>query len=462
MRTIQRTVAVTGVHIVLLASLAVFTARTGAAQAPAYAVLNSFQGSPDGANPLGGLVLGNDGTLYGTTDTGGTNQCYYGEPACGTVFALTPATGASWKETVIHSFAGSDGAFPNSGLAFGPTGSLFGVTPNGGSDGVGAIFTLKPPSVAGGAWTQTVLYSYGGRRYQQNEDPNGPLLIEPDGTLYTTAEGAPAEGVGALLGTVSALKPPAAQGGAWTEYVLHYFGDGGVLGGASGAQPLAGVVGAGGALFGTTYSAGDVYCSVFSCGLVFELTPPATHGGGWTFTVIYTFTGPPDGGFPAAVLTVGPGGVLYGTTAYGGPGACSSDGGVYQGCGTVFQLTPPAQAGGTWTESIIHGFIGNNGDGAYPTASLTLGKNGVIYGTTQNGGSDTSPCPSGCGTVFKLAPPATPEGPWTEKVLYAFSNQNGDGAYPTAGLALSPTGVLYGTTSAGGTAGLGTVFAIQP
>jgi uncharacterized repeat protein (TIGR03803 family) len=160
--------------------------------------------------------------------------------------------------------------------------------------------------------------------------------------------------------------------------------------------------------------------------------------------------------------------VLYGTTTYGGSGACVGDGGVFQGCGTVFQLTPPSVAGGSWTESIIHTFTGLNGDGANPAASVTVGKDGVIYGTTENGGSLTAPCPSsyiaaaGCGTVFELLPPPAPGDAWAEKVLYAFSNQNGDGAYPTSALALDPAGVLFGTTSAGGAAGFGTVFAIKP
>jgi hypothetical protein len=131
-------------------------------------------------------------------------------------------------------------------------------------------------------------------------------------------------------------------------------------------------------------------------------------------------------------------------------------------------LTPPTVSGGTWTFSSIYSFTGIDGDRAYPTASLVVGKNGVLYGTTQYGGSATSACRSsyfvlaGCGIVFELTPPTAPGGTWTEKVLHSFSGQNGDGAIPVAGLALSSTGVLYGTTSAGGTAGKGTVFAVAP
>jgi hypothetical protein len=114
---------------------------------------------------------------------------------------------------------------------------------------------------------------------------------------------------------------------------------------------------------------------------------------------------------------------------------------------------------------VLYSFTGINGDGAEPAASVVVGKNGALYGTTERGGSTTA-CPvsydfiAGCGTVFKLTPPAAPGGAWTETVLHDFTDANGDGSMPVAGLALSSTGVLYGTTSAGGTAGKGTIFAV--
>jgi hypothetical protein len=117
---------------------------------------------------------------------------------------------------------------------------------------------------------------------------------------------------------------------------------------------------------------------------------------------------------------------------------------------------------------VIYNFTGLNGDGGYPSSSVVVGKNGALYGTTQYGGGSTSSSPcssagvSGCGTAFQLTPPTTPGGPWTETILHSFTGQDGDGSIPLAGLALSSTGVLYGTTSSGGTAGNGTVFAIVP
>jgi len=157
---------------------------------------------------------------------------------------------------------------------------------------------------------------------------------------------------------------------------------------------------------------------------------------------------------------------FYGTTFRGGAGTLCAYYTVVTGCGTVFQLTQAA-SGEAWTETVLHSFTGLDGDGAFPAGSLVVGGNGSLYGTTQYGGSATfgSPCTSngasGCGTAFVLTPPAVPGGAWTESVLHSFTGTNGDGAIPEGPLLLSPTGVLYGTTSAGGTANYGTVFSLM-
>ena len=445
----QRACSKRALRLSFVASLAILLTRAGAAQS--FETIYSFKGSPGGADPKGGLVIGSNGVLYGTTFAGGTS-------VLGTVYELTYSKGTGWKETVLHNFSGSpDGEYSESTLVFGSTGALYGTT-GGGGGGVGAIFEMAPPMTAGGAWTETVLYGFSFTPPGQNAVPNGTVLIDKGGTLYTTTQGSPFAG-GAPLGLVVALVPPATQGGAWTEYQLYGFGS------LQGEQPLAGLVSLGGSLFGTTNLAGDAYCGPYGCGTVYELTPPASHTGAWTETTIYTFgTQPGDGGGSLAPLTVGPGGVLFGTASIGGSGSCPR-GGADDGCGTVFQLTPPARPGGAWTESVLYSFTGINGDGAEPAASVVVGKNGALYGTTERGGSTTA-CPvsydfiAGCGTVFKLTPPAAPGGAWTETVLHDFTDANGDGSMPVAGLALSSTGVLYGTTSAGGTAGKGTIFAV--
>jgi uncharacterized repeat protein (TIGR03803 family) len=86
------------------------------------------------------------------------------------------------------------------------------------------------------------------------------------------------------------------------------------------------------------------------------------------------------------------------------------------------------------------------------------GANGVVYGTSEGGSLS---CPFGCGLVFSLSPPSAPGGSWTETVLHAFSDQKDDGA-GAASIVIGPQGVLYGTTGGGGTAGWGTVFSLTP
>lgn len=200
------------------------------------------------------------------------------------------------------------------------------------------------------------------------------------------------------------------------------------------------------------------------CGAIFQATP-GTSGSGYDVTAIHTFGGAPDGCGPMAALTLGPGGVLYGTTPHGGIAAspCPSD-----GCGVAFQLTPPATSGAAWTENVIYRFTAANGDGAFPYADLVVDRNGVLYGATKDGGAVAGSNPScessgvaGCGTVFKLSPPAA-GGVWTETVLHNFTGENGDGAYPTSFLTPKPSGGFYGTTKQGGATNNGTVFEIRP
>ena len=157
-------------------------------------------------------------------------------------------------------------------------------------------------------------------------------------------------------------------------------------------------------------------------------------------TTLYNFTDLQDGGFPEAGLAMATTGVLYGTTTTG-----------QYGWGSVFELIP-STGGASWTEATIYDFTGG-ADGGNPVAGLVIGKNEVMYGTTYSGGAH------GYGTVFQVMP--TGGGVWAQKVLYSFAGGN-DGAYPSAALALTSTGVLYGTTYGGGSAGFGTAFELIP
>jgi uncharacterized repeat protein (TIGR03803 family) len=156
-----------------------------------------------------------------------------------------------------------------------------------------------------------------------------------------------------------------------------------------------------------------------------------------TFRTIYSFQGKTDGRNPQVGLFAD---AIYGTTFLGGDPTCA--------CGTVFKLLA------TGTIQTLHTFVGT--DGANPTAGLVGDKNGNLFGTTSQGGIGS---PTG-GTVFKLAPPATVGGPWTETVLHTFAG-GADGAHPYAGLIIDNAGNLYGTTNGGGAFNYGTVFELD-
>jgi hypothetical protein len=103
----------------------------------------SFTGGKDGGNPYAGLILGKDGTLYGTTGEGG--KACSGSPGChdGTVFELTPL-GSGYAERVIHDFDGNDGANPDANLILDTTGTLYSTTFDGGAHRKGTVFKLAP------------------------------------------------------------------------------------------------------------------------------------------------------------------------------------------------------------------------------------------------------------------------------------------------------------------------------
>ncbi len=172
-----------------------------------------------------------------------------------------------------------------------------------------------------------------------------------------------------------------------------------------------------------------------------------------TQTILHAFAGPPDGASPDAGLAPGTSGIFFGTTASGGGGGCGG------GCGTVYRLTPPAAGKTAWGESVLYAFTGG-ADGGRPVAPVVADPAGNLYGVTSTGGSPS--CAGGCGTVFRLAPPAAGQSAWTLSVLHSFAGAP-DGATPAAGLALDKAGNLYGTTEAGGAFGdvqfaTGTVF----
>jgi uncharacterized repeat protein (TIGR03803 family) len=207
---------------------------------------------------------------------------------------------------------------------------------------------------------------------------------------------------------------------AQTESTLYSF-----TGATTGNNPIAGLIAdAAGNLYGVAEGGGNISdCGGAGCGVAFELSPDGT--GGWTQTVLHTFTGGNDGAFPNSTLLLDAAGNLYGTTFQKGSG----NGGV------VFELSPRSSG---WSETVLYAFSASTGDGTDPNF-IVRDAAGNIYGTTALGG------PSNSGTVFKLSLGSSG---WVETVLYTFAGGT-DGFSPT-GIVLDPSGNIYGTILSGG------------
>jgi hypothetical protein len=265
-------------------------------------IIHSFGTVPnDVANADLGLLPAAEG-LYGV-DQGGANNT-------GAFYLLTPPTrGTAWTQHILYSFGpfqSGDAAFPGGELVRDANGNFYGVSAQGGTDNLGAVYEISPPVTQGGAWTEAVIFSFNGT---DGTLPEGPLLLGQNGVLYGTGEGGGDDGGGLVF----ELDPPSGPGNPWTETILHTFG-----GGTDGSSPATGVIpGPNGSLLGT------------AGGTVFMLAPPQSVGDPWTETVLHSFS-LQDGFIISSPLSLS-NNVLYGTTAQGGT----------FGKGTVFQITLP-------------------------------------------------------------------------------------------------------------------------
>jgi hypothetical protein len=335
-------------------------------------------------------------------------------------------------------------------------GNLYGTTGYGGTGncvllgskrGCGTVFELSPPAQKGGAWTETVLYSFPSAK--QGYVPWGDLVFDSAGNLYGATLfgggfGTCDQNIYLYCGAVFKLSPPKTKGGRWTEKVLHGFR--GVAAGAQfgdGANPNGGLIfDSNGTIYGTTFIGGYncPHNSGQGCGTAFELNPPTKKGGAWTETVLHRFNrDTSDNGLPSAGFVRDAKGNLYGTTV-----------------GTIFRLAPPSTKSGRWKETILYTF---NQDAYGPEGALIFDQSGNLYGTTYSGNTFS-------GTVFRLKPPSRTGGAWAFRILYGFTGTQ-DGAQPAAKLIFDKHGNLNGTTQIGGNGmcnsyGCGTVFEVSP
>ena len=343
---------------------------------------------------------------------------------------LVSAWAAAQHEKVLYNFDGTAGANPVGNLVFDSAGNLYGTTAYGGascgSTGCGVIFELSPNG--SGGWTETLLHSFG-LIARDGKYPFGGLVFDVSGNLLGTTWGGGihnscngAVGCGTMFEMVAT--------GSYS--VVHSFG-----GGTDGAAPESTLL----YVFPDTYYGTTTEGGIHSLGTVFKAS---LQNGTWVETVLHSFGSMVDGATPFGALVADSAGNLYGTTFSGGI-HCAP-----YGCGTVFKLA--LQQNGTYTETILHSFGGGT-DGQNPYAGLVLDGNGNLFGTTTVGGIHS------LGTAFELKP--RQGGGYTTTVLHSFGGGS-DGQTPYGTLAIDANGNLYGTTHAGGTHMLGTVFKLAP
>jgi uncharacterized repeat protein (TIGR03803 family) len=452
----------------------------------AFTNLVSFPGIDplfNGYAPVAALTLGNDGSFYGTTLSGGSSSL-------GSVFRVT----TDGTFTTLVSFDGANGAKPTAALTLGKDGNFYGTTFYGSSSGSGTVFQVTPSgslttlasfSAADGwrpgAVTQGTDGNWYGATYGGGDSNGGTVFrVTPDGTLSTLISFDRTTGIspsdlalgddGNFYGTTASAGGTSNQGQG-TVFQLTTNGTLTTLvsfAGTDGRQPTGALtLGNDGNFYGTTGVGGS-----FLEGTLFRMKADGT------LTTIVMFPGPDSSANPAAPLTVGSDGNFYGTTfapftvfrmetngtvttlagfnnGTNDTGYCyaaltlGTDGNLY---GTtdaaVFRLT----TNGALT--MLAWFSGPNGWGCQ--AALRLGIDGNFYGTTASGGNN------GGGTVFRM----TPDGSLT--TLFSFDATgnlgytNATGSVPVAALALGGDGNFYGTTAWGGNFGFGTVFKVTP
>jgi uncharacterized repeat protein (TIGR03803 family) len=373
-------------------------------------VLKSFSAlNSDGRLPGDNvtLLVATNGLLYGTTSQGGVSDV-------GTIFRIAH-DGTGYE--ILKSFSGEpdDGANPASGLIQAHDGFLYGTTSCGGTCGPGTVFRIDAD---GGNYS--VLKSFG-TSPNDAAFPVAPLAEGTNGFLYGTTMLGGSVG----KGTVFAIDPKS----GFTQVLKSFVGAAG-----DGAEPRAGLLLAqDGMLYGSTFSGGGE-----GLGTLFGLRQDGSF-----YRVFYQFT-MSTGANPTGFLIQDSAALLYGTTTGGGSSTN----------GTIFQVDPDGIS-----HSLLHSYEATCDRGAVPAGALLLASDGALYGLTRDGGMGIYGPASGQGTLFKLEYRAG--SPDQHTLLWSFSRAGGDGVDPQFGLVEPADGRLYGVTTAGGAFGQGTVFGLN-
>jgi uncharacterized repeat protein (TIGR03803 family) len=341
------------------------------ASAQTYSVLYTFDTNPGDLyypGAPGTIVQGHDGKLHIALVKGGTDN--------GGVMKLSTDGVAA----TIVDFTSLQAEAIN-GLTQATDGNFYGTSFSGGANGLGSIYKVSSTGVL------STLYSFTG--LSDGQYPGGPLVRGSDGNLYGSADGSnpvlfkiTTGGVFAVIGNLNSI---------------------------GGGAPYGGLIqGSDGNLYGTTYDGNTGSCDL--CGTIFKST---TSG---SVTLLYNFTGSPDGDGPLFGLVQGSDGYLYGTTEYGGRGNIG---------GVVFKIT----TGGTYT--ILHTINGTT-DGNFAASGLIQATDGNFYGVVDGAGTMTA-----AGTIYKIS---------SAGVFTVVHDFVADGTNPATPLIQHTNGLLYGGT----------------
>lgn len=405
-----------------------------------FTVQHNFGGAAAGAYPQGGVILANDGMLYGTTQYGGNHSQ-------GSIFKLNPQNNT--HEIIYHINATtSDGRYPFGRLVESSTGVFMGTCSEGGTNGTGTIFKVS----AEGAYTKL-------HNLQATNDGGYPKagLCKTNGSdLYGITEFGGADGFGTVF-TIT-------ESGTFNKVVdMNYAANGSNAVGSlafDGDDLIVGAGTAGGANnFGTlfNYSVSDQSIDkIHDFSLPLDgSTPVSIYKNGNSFYGItrlggafntgtfyktnldgttedlHDFDPAADGQNPNGDLFLADDGFYYGTTRFGGSG----------NSGTIFKIS---QAGEL---TVLHNFDGTTGQ--FPYGGVIKHSNGKLYGTTITGGLYSD------GTLYSLSE----TGDYTvESDFFGFF----DGGSPEASLTEGADGMLYGTNTTGGNFNAGTLFQYDP
>jgi hypothetical protein len=399
-----------------VSALIVFGLALGGHATAQPADLYDFTGGPaDGrAGSVTSLATGPDGNLYGTSQCGGnavTDPCTGGY---GAIFTLRQpaARGDTWTFEILHGFSSNidQGNDPiTDPLAIGSDGTLYGTAFDG-----NLVWSLSPPSFAGGAWTYQVVHYF-----EVAVDGLGPttgVTMDAAGTLYGQTTSGPHPGKAGGGGSVYALMPPAPGTTIWSETVLHTF-PASYVSLDLGVAPVVS--------HNREYVYGMIESAVTGAFEVFQLHLVGTV---WKYSVIYTV---PSGLTSFSNLVIDSKRNLY---FY----ALSEQ----YGYGPLLRLSPPPAGEKEWSVSTLTEFTANYA----PTGDLLMDAEGALQGTAVN----RTDAPD---TIFILAPPTSESVPWTFTVIGSFPW----GSFPM-GVHRGPKKSLIGVTEFGGLNGYGMFF----